>query len=217
MQLVSYLKLGFIILLTFVCLSIISIWLFDRQLALWIYPHDFGQWHILNNITEHGLVVIGICYLLILGLIPINPKFDNRIFLIIYLIIFVYLTLWVNNKLKIMFGRDWVNTWSGSHQSLLHNNVFQFNFFKYKNWRGSFPSGHMALISVMSMSMYLIYLRYKCLWLIPILIMAISLILQNYHFLGDILSGIALGSFLAYYSLALYLLIKKIIQKMLCS
>ncbi|MFN7094006.1 MAG: phosphatase PAP2 family protein [Burkholderiales bacterium] len=208
-----YCQTGFWVTLGLMGLTLFSVLMIDKPLALWIHFYHIDKWLILHHLSEQALIVVSIAYLIMLTFKSVDSDFGRRIWLILYIIIIVCLTLWFKTKLKIMLGRDWPSTWSGSHQSLLQHEVYRFNLFQPGTWQGSLPSGHMTFASSTSVIMYLLYPQYKYIWFGCIGLLTASLVMLNYHFLGDCLAGIALGAFAAYYSMAFYLLLRQVITK----
>lgn len=209
----SYLKTGISVSLSFIILSLFSIFVLDQSIALTIHNNGFDKLYALRYITEYGPTLFGLGCLAMLCFAKPNSSFGRRIVLVVYLIAVLGLTLWVKTKLKIFFGRDWPQTWPGSHQSLISDNIFQFNILRSSTWAGSFPSGHATFMAVLACSMAILYPHYKLVWYLALFIIIIPLILLNHHFLGDCFAGIALGSFCAYCGISLYLLIKGTIQE----
>ncbi len=201
-------KKGVGITILFLILSIISIKYIDKPLALFINSLNLSpNLSIANIITEHSLYPLIILEFLIFCCVKLRPGLNSKISLCIYNMFIVYITYILTEKIKMIFGRSWPMVWNlkQGYGALIPDGVFKFNFLVYHNWEGSFPSGHMAFISVTSILMLLCLEKYGTIFLLLIPIMGISIILQNYHFLGDCLGGVAFGSFMAYNSFTLYL------------
>lgn len=96
--------------------------------------------------------------------------------------------------LKYGFGRTWPETWVQNNPSFVRDGVFGFNFFHGGPGYASFPSGHMALTcSVMSV-LWVAYPKFRVLYILVVLAVAVGLVGANYHFLSDIFAGSFVGS-----------------------
>ncbi len=198
---------GFIALLVFLFGALFSIQFLDKPLALFIHEQGFDQWFFPRYITEDGIsVLLGISLLSFL-LVPTHKQIIQRLFCILYFILALVFAEWIRVKLGIICGRAWPTTWSGSgiYGSLVGDNHFGFHFFQSDSWKGSFPSGHTIVTGTICCSLHLIYPKLKAVWMIPMIILPLCLILENYHFLGDILAGTGLSIFISYWGFAGYL------------
>ena len=89
--------------------------------------------------------------------------------------------------LKQLFGRMNVRIW------LLHPDRFSFHWFQGGGDFTSFPSGHMAVFTVLMLGIgrYLPRLRPAC--AAVLFVLAAALIVTEYHFFSDIVAGVYLG------------------------
>jgi len=89
--------------------------------------------------------------------------------------------------LKQLFGRMNSRMW------ISHPDQFGFNWFQGGGDFSSFPSGHMAVITVLMLGIgrYLPRLRPACATVLFVL--AAALIITEYHFFSDIVAGVYLG------------------------
>ena len=69
----------------------------------------------------------------------------------------VAVTAFIVNGIKMIFGRYWADTFMCNNLSLLHNNVYGFNWFNSQDINQSFPSGTVALITAFSVSMMVFF------------------------------------------------------------
>jgi membrane-associated phospholipid phosphatase len=95
--------------------------------------------------------------------------------------------------LKFAFGRTWPDTWIENNPSFIHDGVYGFNFFHGGRGYMSFPSGHMALTSAVLTVLWLAYPKFRALYALVALAVAVGLIGANYHFLSDIVAGSFVG------------------------
>lgn len=190
-------------------LTIMSILFVDKPLCLFLHKHHIDVWalnHGLRYITEYMPLTL-LCLSLLLPLcakpqIAIGMKWVY----ILYLYILIQLTIIVKQGLKIIFGRYWPQTWINHNLSLIHDNVYGFNWFNggIGDNGGSFPSGHTTYIAIISLSMAIIYPRSYKFWYLPIVIMVCSLVILNYHFFGDCFAGIMLAVIFANLGFVIY-------------
>ncbi len=93
----------------------------------------------------------------------------------------------LKSALKFLFGGIATRFWLASHA------VREFHWFHGVNEYNGFPSGHMAVFTVLLMDLGMYYPRYRQACAVCLFMLALALILTNYHFLSDILVGVYLG------------------------
>lgn len=93
----------------------------------------------------------------------------------------------LKSALKDVFGRTNTRVW------LLHPGQLMFHWFQGGGNFSSFPSGHMAIFTVMTLgiSRYFPRLRQPCTGLL--LALALALMITGYHFLSDVAAGVSVG------------------------
>jgi membrane-associated phospholipid phosphatase len=93
----------------------------------------------------------------------------------------------LKTMLKELFGRPNIHLW------LLHPDQFGFHWFHGGGDFSAFPSGHMAVFTVLMLGVgrYFPRLRPMCSGLLFVL--ALALIVTQYHFFSDIVAGLYLG------------------------
>jgi membrane-associated phospholipid phosphatase len=99
----------------------------------------------------------------------------------------------LKEQLKFVFGRTWPETWIGN-PSWIGNDAYGFHFFHGGEGWASFPSGHMTVITTPMAVLWQRARRWRWLWAVPILAVAIGLLGADYHFVSDIIAGIYLGA-----------------------
>lgn len=94
-------------------------------------------------------------------------------------------------------GRYWPETWRHDNPSLIGSGAYGFHPFQVGDDVGSFPSGHAARISAFA-GVWWISMPKARLWCAVISIpLLVSLVLMNYHFVGDVIGGVVLGAVIA--------------------
>lgn len=82
------------------------------------------------------------------------------------------------------FGRGYTRSW------LHHHGSSGFNWF---HGDGGFPSGHMLVFTAFFTAVWRHFPRYRVPSFLAVLLLAIALIVTDYHFLSDVLAGTCLG------------------------
>jgi membrane-associated phospholipid phosphatase len=96
-----------------------------------------------------------------------------------------------------VFGRYWPETWHDNNPSLIGNGTYGFHPFQLGDDVGSFPSGHSARIVGFAWVWWLAMPRWRPLLVLVCVPMLVSLVLMNYHFVGDVVAGSVLGAAVA--------------------
>ena len=97
-------------------------------------------------------------------------------------------------------GRYWPNTWTHDNPSLIGTGTYGFHPFQRGDDIGSFPSGHAARIFGFTMVWMIAIPRSRIIALVVCIPMLLSLVLMNYHFVGDVIAGSVLGALIATYA-----------------
>jgi membrane-associated phospholipid phosphatase len=100
----------------------------------------------------------------------------------------------VKNQLKFVFGRTWPETWVENNPSFIHDRVYGFNLFHGGAGYESFPSGHMTTTCALISVLWICYPRFKPLYVLAVLAVAVGLIGADFHFLSDVIAGSFLGA-----------------------
>ena len=114
-----------------------------------------------------------------------------------------------------IFGRYWPETWFQDHPSLVGNGTYGFHPFERGDDLGSFPSGHAARILSFAVVWFMSMPRVRAAGAVVSLAMLLSLVLMNYHFVGDVIAGAFLGGIIAAY--AVHLAKLQTIPEKICS
>lgn len=90
-----------------------------------------------------------------------------------------------------LFGRPDPYSWVFDHV------LPRFNWFRADKGYGCFPSGHMTVFTALLMTLWHYYPRYRSIFLGLLFLLAVALIVTNYHFLSDVIAGAYLGAIIA--------------------
>lgn len=99
-------------------------------------------------------------------------------------------------------GRDWPETWRDNNPSLIGTGAYGFHPFQSGD-EGSFPSGHAARILGFAGVWWIAMPRSRWLCLLVCPPLLVSLFLMNYHFVGDVVGGSAIGAIVAAWAVRL--------------
>jgi membrane-associated phospholipid phosphatase len=172
---------------------VICIRYFDQSLAVFVGGLSIRSsiWHELTADIPDTLLVF-VCIITIFafagylarikkGLYDENARFFR---LIMYAVPVSYI---VKSLLKFVFGRIKTREWLISPES------YGFHWFQGGGIFGGFPSGHMAVFTALTMALWRFYPRHRIIYAVFLLVLALSLIATNYHFLSDVIAGAYLG------------------------
>ena len=93
----------------------------------------------------------------------------------------------VKSVLKYVFGRVETRHW------LRHPMSLGFHFFTGNGNFSGFPSGHMTVFTVVVAAAYVYLPRYRWVYVGLLILLAILLVVTDYHFLSDVIAGTWLG------------------------
>lgn len=89
--------------------------------------------------------------------------------------------------LKYVFGRINTRFW------LQHPSANEFHWLHGSANFSGFPSGHMAVFTVLIIALSIFYPRYHTFYIACLTLLALALTVTNYHFLSDIIAGAYVG------------------------
>ena len=175
-------------LLVFLCYSVL-----DRGTALLVKKLWLSSTHLFifsTDIPDFLPVLVGFItaiawiaffYLTRKGIYNTHTRFFQLIAVTVPL---ANLVKWL---LKLAFGRINTRFW------LLHPRATEFHWFHGSANFNGFPSGHMTVFTVLIIALSIYYPRYQTLYVACLALLALALIMTNYHFLSDIIAGAYVG------------------------
>lgn len=190
------LRLAFLGLLVSVLLVSLCFFYVDRQVAFFVRDHQLNNYPFLLWLTYPPMLLNSLAPILTLlaalrrAAGPLSRL--ERTLLASSLSLMVAIAF--EYYLKFLFGRYWPATWIHDNPSLLGTGDYGFHPFHFGEAYGSFPSGHTARVFAALSVVALAYpsLRWVC--LLASLSVVLGLVGMNYHFVGDTVGGIYLGS-----------------------
>lgn len=187
-----------------ICAGLVTVCYFfvDRQVALFVHDHRNSRPVGLEAVT-HGPEIAGLLTAAILGILMVRRargpllRWEIALFAAcISLIVAEQFRL----SLEFVFGRYWPATWTNNNPSLIEDGAYGFHPFHSGPWYGSFPSGHTArTLGAMSV-FWIAYPRWRWLWAVPPVLIPVSLVGMNYHFVGDTVAGGFVGAIVGTYA-----------------
>lgn len=171
--------------------SIISFQWLDRPVALFFHgtvarPETFAK----LTYAPDPMVPLAVTVFVVLGLMNLSgralSRLENCALLCSLSLIVAELT---KIQLKLVFGRTWPATFRDNNPSFLHDGVYGFNFFRGGHAYASFPSGHTAVTCAVISVLWIYYPKWRWLYVLAVLAVAIGLIGANYHFVSDVIAG----------------------------
>jgi membrane-associated phospholipid phosphatase len=121
--------------------------------------------------------------------------YDNHARFFLLIASAVPLAFFLKSILKLVVGRTTTRFW------LRHPHVREFHWFHGVGHYAGFPSGHMAVFSVLVIALWRFYPRYRLAYGGFLSVLALALIATDYHFLSDIVAGAYLGLLIYYFTL----------------
>jgi membrane-associated phospholipid phosphatase len=96
--------------------------------------------------------------------------------------------------LKYAVGRINTRFW------LRHPSFKEFHWFHGVGNYSGFPSGHMAVFMALVIALWRFYPRYRSVYVGFLSVLALALIVTDYHFISDVLAGVYLGFIVNYFT-----------------
>ncbi len=178
----------------------------DRQVAWFVhdhrfYPDDFLLWPPLVSGWLGCLAVPGIFAVVAWRLWRPGGQIQT---LLLAIAANAVVTAGIKTLLKGAFGRTWPETWMDDNPSLIADGVYGFHPFHFDKAYGSFPSGHAALAFAVVSILWLSRPRWRLLYAAVGGPLCLALVGLNYHFVGDVIAGVMLGSVTGVYATRLF-------------
>jgi membrane-associated phospholipid phosphatase len=104
------------------------------------------------------------------------------------------LTFFLKSALKHVVGRIDTRFW------LRHPGFKEFHWFHGGGHYTSFPSGHMAVFMALVIALRMFYPRYQSAYFGFLSVLALALIMTDYHFISDVIAGAYLGFLVNYFT-----------------
>ena len=197
--------------LLFIILGILSIFFcyffVDRQIVWFLYDYSSRQYTFMRFFSDDIVSFITILIFLFYIYYFIRLTFkkvasiDAKFLLIANAII---IGQFIKDILKGIFGRYWAETFRNNNPSLIRDNLYGFNWFKFNGDYASFPSGHATFIVSFSVAAWILFPKLRWLWALLTVLVVVSQLLMYFHFASDLIAGSMLGILVGYYTAGFY-------------
>jgi len=195
----------FALLLTAVAVAVCYLWL-DRPLALLVHAHS-AQRETFARLTylPDLLIPLAAAAFVAFGLWalagrPLSKAVTAGALCSISLIV----AETIKSQLKFACGRLWPETWVQNNPSFIHDGAYGFNLFHGGAGYASFPSGHTAATCAVISVLWIMVPKWRPLYALVVLAVAVGLIGANYHFLSDVIAGGFVGTSTGWMTVALW-------------
>ena len=123
--------------------------------------------------------------------------FDSRFILVVNAVL---IGQFIKEIFKGICGRYWADTFRNNNPSLIHDNAYGFNWFKFNGDFGSFPSGHATFIFSFIVGLWILFPKYRWLYMVLAFLVIAAQLLQYFHYASDLIAGATLGTIVAVYT-----------------
>lgn len=173
---------------------LISYWLIDRPLALYLKAHvqgDFaGFWRGITHVgrAEYFLVPAGLLWVGFMlasakaATVEARERWRARVWAPAFLFLSIALSGLISNVMKFSIGR-------ARPRNLFENGQYGVVPFNTEWAMNSFPSGHSQAIWAAMGAMILIFPRHVLLWVTVAVLVAASRVFITVHYLSDVVAG----------------------------
>jgi membrane-associated phospholipid phosphatase len=179
---------------TAVAVAIAYQWL-DRPIAFFVHD-NLRQFIIFQHLTliPEWFKPVAVLVFAVLGIRGLTGRPLTRFEAVILMSgVSLVVAVAIKDQLKYIFGRTWPETWIQNNPSLIRDGVYGFNpFHGGRGWE-SFPSGHMAAVCAVMSVLWICYPRFRLVYALVVVAVAIGLIGTDFHFLSDIIAGAFIG------------------------
>ncbi|MDF1796903.1 MAG: phosphatase PAP2 family protein [Coxiellaceae bacterium] len=186
-----------------ILLIILSYFYVDKSVVYFLVDHHSREllwlsWcaNVIPAIVTALVLIYYIYYGVSLALSRLNPR-SKRLILVCHAVV---VGIFFKQMLKLVFGRYWTATFICGNPSLVRDHKYGFNWWHGGIMAQSFPSGHSTIIAAFSVSLWMLYPRYRLLWALLALLVVIGQVGMYYHFVGDVIGGLTLGGVIAAYA-----------------
>ncbi len=188
------------LIITFAAVWFCYLWL-DRPVALWVHSSSSGMVRLPADFVDSpfsSTSFISACAFVVCGLVSISGhRFSKPETTITMCVISMLSAILIKDQLKFVFGRTWP-------EMLVQNGVYGFSFFHSGHSFESFPSGHAAVAAAALFIPWFLFSKLRTLMATCIIVVDISLVMLNLHFLSDVIAGTFLGFSIALFTISLW-------------
>jgi len=179
-----------------VALTAASIAWLDRPIASFVHAQFHGQ-AVFDRMQKLPEILPSAAALVLVGLllaVATGRSFGGIGEVLVRCSLSLVAAVALKEQLKYLFGRTWPETWVNNNPSFIKDGVF--GFFPLHGGPGwaSFPSGHMTTTTSVLAVLWTMWPRFRWLYVLLWLDVAVGLLGADYHWLSDIVAGSFLGA-----------------------
>jgi membrane-associated phospholipid phosphatase len=181
----------------------------DRPIAIWIYGHEAHlaakkQVELLGTIPNPVILLAVIVFFIVgfsqLAKRPITPF--HQVALVCSTSVLAGEV--IKDVLKWLFGRPSPEYWATNNDSADGSYGYHFQWFHGAEPFNSFPSGHMTAAAAVLTVLWIVYPKFRPIYVTCWGLVAAGLVGLNFHFLADVIAGGLLGATVALLVLAFF-------------
>lgn len=191
-------------LLLMVCAALVALAYFfvDKPVAYFVQEHHLDQYRLLKWLTYTPIFFEALAPFAMVAIVLLLAwrPLSRWQWTILAFSVNLMITLIFKDHLKYVFGRYWPSTWIDNNPSLIQDGAYGFHPFHEGVIYGSFPSGHTARILAVVSVLWIAYPQGRWLWFLLAASVVVGLLGMNYHFVGDVIGGFAVGTVTGMYT-----------------
>jgi len=174
----------------------------DRPVAYYVHNQRFADYHVLRWLTYPPAILQAWVPVVLTALMVrrVWGPFCKWERVAVAVCLSLILAEQFKDALAYAFGRYWPETWVNSNPSLIRDGAYGFHPFYSGNAYRSFPSGHTARTLAVSSIIWMTYPRWRWVCGLVSMVVAASLVLIDYHFVGDVIAGGFVGGIVGTYT-----------------
>ena len=178
---------------------VVSYYWLDRPIALYVHSYVHSQMPLahmfvrLTRIPEVLAVLLVVVFLVLAGRALAGHKLSRSQTVLMLCGVSLAVAVVTKDFLKRAFGRTWPDTWFKDNPSFVHDGAYGFHPFHGGAYYDSFPSGHSTMACAVMAVLWFCYPRFRALYALCMVAVAVGLVGANFHFLGDVIAGTYVG------------------------
>jgi membrane-associated phospholipid phosphatase len=168
----------------------------DRPVARFVHDHQIvdaslREWPSRISYGLTILIALGIAGVVLWRIVCRGGRVQT---VLLALSVSLIVTSLLKSLLKWGFGRPWPEVWLYFNPTGLGSQGYGFCPFHLSKQHMAFPSGHSAVVFSVLPILWVACPRWRWLWVLITASMCTGLIGLDFHFVGDVIAGIMLGS-----------------------
>lgn len=174
----------------------------DRPIAHYVHDQRFADYLVLKWLTYPPAILQAWVPVVLAALMirRVRGPFGKWERVVVAVCLSLILAEQFKEALAYAFGRYWPETWVNNNPSLIRDGAYGFHPFSSGSAYRSFPSGHSARTLAVASIIWMAYPGWR--WACGLVSVAVagSLVLMDYHFVGDVIAGGFVGGIVGMYT-----------------